>query len=161
MYVIYFFKRCQVVIYEHNLKIVYGEIWLMMEAMIFLTRIFAGMFFLMFNHLFKINPFMRHEFVRENDDNPWNNKDTEDFLRHLKVEFYLFTSQVVNCVLPIFICFLDDFTWIELDSFGPRSFTESQILVLVALIPRLALLSMTFYVALTGQTFNSLPVQKF
>jgi hypothetical protein len=91
-YNIYFLKRCQEVIYEDNTRITYAEIWLMIEAMVFFIRLGAGMFFLLFNYLAKINPFVRHSYLLENDDNPWNNKDTEDFLRHLKVEYYMVTS---------------------------------------------------------------------
>lgn len=34
---------------------------------------------------------MRDEDSLEHDTNPWNNKNTEDFLRHLKAEFFVTT----------------------------------------------------------------------
>lgn len=75
-------------------------------------------------------------------------------MRHLKVEFYLVTQQVVACILPICIGFADKITWIDVDKFGPRDFAQSQIFVIIALLPRVSLLLSTLYAALSGKNFN-------
>ena len=49
-----------------------------------------GMFalFLVYAYLSKMKNFMTDAFLIENDDNPWNNRKTEDYMRHLKAEMY-------------------------------------------------------------------------
>lgn len=91
-YIIYFLKRCESIIYSTNPQIKYSEVWIMMETMVFMFRIFGGIIFLLISYITKIQPFVRHSFLLEFDDNPWNNRDTEDFLRHFKVEYYLVTQ---------------------------------------------------------------------
>lgn len=66
-YSIYFVKRCQEVIYDSNKNIMYGEIWILIEVLIFFMRMLAGMFFLLFSYLMKVNVFVRPSYVLEND----------------------------------------------------------------------------------------------
>ena len=149
LYAIYFVKRCQNVLYDTSpgSKILYAEIWVLIETQIFFLRLFTGMAFLLFNYFAKVQAFARRR-CTERDANPWGNKNTEDFLRHLKVEFYLMTSQLVNTVLPILFCYFDTFKWIEIGRFGPRT-SVSVTLTWLSLTPRIALLTLTFYAALT------------
>jgi hypothetical protein len=39
-----------------------------------------------------MDPYFQDHEALESDDNPWNNKDTEDFLRHLKEEYMIWTQ---------------------------------------------------------------------
>ena len=160
LYIIYFLKRCQMVVYDDNAKIITAEIWILIEAITFFMRIFAGIFFLLTSYLIKSKPFVRHSFFLENDDNPWNNKNTEDFLRHLKVEYFLVTGQIVNIIVPLIICYANNYGWIEIYKFGPRDFSKSQILVILAIIPRFFLLSLSLYVAYTGMNFANVNIRK-
>lgn len=159
-YAIYFVKRCQEVLYDTNTEVTYGEMWILIEVMIFFLRLISGMFFLLFNYLAKVDVFVRPSFLLENDDNPWNNKDTEDFMRHLKIEYFLVTQQVTGCLLPFIIGFFDYFTWIEIVKFGPRDFMVSQIMIVLALLPRISLLLTTLYAALSGKNFNGPIIKK-
>lgn len=43
---------------------------------------------MLYAYIIKMNNFLSDSFIIENDDNPWNNKDTEDFMRHLKAELF-------------------------------------------------------------------------
>ena len=94
-YLVYFIKRCEDLVADTNKTLNYGEIWLLIETMIFIYQIFMGTLFLLFAYCSKMRPFMRDEYKLENDDNPWNNKNTEDFLRHLKLEYYNMSLQMV------------------------------------------------------------------
>ena len=54
----------------------------------------------------------------------------------------------MNTVLPILFCYFDTFKWIEIGRFGPRT-SVSITLTWLSLSPRIALLTLTFYAALT------------
>ena len=62
-----------------------------MEAMIFILRITCGVGFMAIAYLTKLQAFFKDAQKLENDDDPYNNKDTEDFMSHLKQEYYVIT----------------------------------------------------------------------
>lgn len=64
--------------------------WLIMEVFLFFTWIWASIFFLLFAYIFKLNSVAKNQSVLESDDNVWNDRGTDDFLRYLKFEYFMF-----------------------------------------------------------------------
>lgn len=63
---------------------------MIVDCYFFFAYIISGVIFTTVAYLIKFNPTSKNEELLLMDDNPWNDKDTEDFLRHLKLEFFLF-----------------------------------------------------------------------
>ena len=93
-YLFYFLKRCNKYVCTDKTVMNLGDIWLNIEVMMFLYQIMNGVIFLLVCYLTKIKPFMRDHYELENDTNPWNNRNTEDYLRHMKLEFFMITIQM-------------------------------------------------------------------
>ena len=67
----------------------YIRAWLYIECTFFLSWIMCAMIFLFFAYVFKFKSVSKSEEVMQMDDNVWNDKDTDDFLRYLKFEFFV------------------------------------------------------------------------
>ena len=113
------------------------------------------MAFIMISYLSKVRPFMRDEFLLENDDNPWNNKDTEDFLRHMKLEFYVTTLQITNIMMLITFWFMPRFFHIDLSAYGNRTFALTGVFMILCIVPRIWSLILTGFVATNGINLHS------
>lgn len=157
-YIIYFVKRCQNMIYAAE-EVDVELIWVLFEVMYWLVSVFAGMIFLAVGYLARLGPFMRDEEALEGDFNPWNNKDTEDFLRHLKEEYMVMQYQMTMIAIGFIVTFSHFFDWIELDNFGPRDFWICGVLGLLCVIPRLLYFIMFSTFGLYGVNIRSDKVQ--
>lgn len=76
--------------------------------------------------------FMQDEFVVENDSNPWNNKKTEDFLRHLKCEYH-------TIIYPAAFIFVEGVLGFERDgtgTYGPHDAMPVKVFYAICLVPR-------------------------
>lgn len=62
--------------------------------------------FTLYAYLFKIKSICKSEIVMESDDNVWNDKDTDDFLRYLKFEYFMVNYTFVKAVSEIMIGFV-------------------------------------------------------
>jgi len=67
----------------------YIRAWLFIECVFFFTWIFSGVLFLLAAFLFKFKSVAKSEEVMKLDDNVWNDRDTDDFLRYLKFEYFM------------------------------------------------------------------------
>ena len=155
-YIVYFVKRCQHIVTDDTTRIpTFGELWLIVEVMVFFYQIFGGMVFVMLSYLSKVRPFMRDEFILENDTNPWNNKDTEDFLRHMKLEFYVTTLQITTIMMLLTFWFMPYFFHINLTAYGNRTFSITGVFMILCLIPRIWSLILTGFIASNGINLHS------
>ena len=136
MYIIYFVKRCQEMIYAAD-KVDIDLLWILIEMTHWFISTFVGMGFLGFAHLVRMDPLMRDHDALESDDNPWNNKDTEDFLRHLKEEYFMFQYTYTMTIVDILVTMCHSFFWIDFTRFGPKDFWIAGMLGIICVIPRL------------------------
>lgn len=81
--------------------------WLYLEVMTFFSWIAMSMLFTLIAYIMKFKSISKSEKVMESDDNVWNDKDTDDFLRYLKFEYFLFNYILTKGVMEIFIGFID------------------------------------------------------
>ena len=96
--------------------------------------IYSGVIFLLFAYTTKMNTFMHNTYEIEHDSNPWNNKDTEDFLRHLKREYFTMTYTIAFVFMEVTLGFTDFF---DINSYGPRDFGVSGVCMIIAMLPRI------------------------
>lgn len=79
----------------------YVRAWLFMECTFFFNWIGNSVLFLLISYLAKFKSVSKNEEIMEMDDNVWNDKNTDDFLRYLKFEYFVlnfimtFTSSAV------------------------------------------------------------------
>jgi len=60
------------------------RVWIIIDCYYFLAFIISGIIFVTTAYVVKFNPTSKDEELLLMDENPWNDKDTEDFLRHMK-----------------------------------------------------------------------------
>jgi len=74
--------------WEHDIN--YIRIWLLIEIVYFWMWLASGIVFLLYAYIAKFKSIFKNEVVLAKDDNVWNDKDSDDFLRYLKQEYYMF-----------------------------------------------------------------------
>lgn len=81
--------------------------WLLIEVLYFSCWLYSGIIFLIFAYSTGMRAFMTSTTEIENDDNPWNNRDTEDFLKHLKREYFNICYSLAFFIMEIILAFTD------------------------------------------------------
>ena len=78
---------------HHNWKgeVNYVRAWLMIECTYFFSWIGCACFFMVIAYIGKFKSTVKSEAVLEMDDNVWNDRKTDDFLRYMKFEFFVMT----------------------------------------------------------------------
>jgi cytochrome b subunit of formate dehydrogenase len=77
--------------FAHDKESIQLRSWLILEVFLFFTWICASIFFLLFAYLFKLTSVAKNEAIQGKDDNVWNDRGSDDFLRYLKFEYFIFT----------------------------------------------------------------------
>jgi len=75
--------------------------WLMIEVYVFFAWILCSMCFTFYAYVFKIKSISKSTKVMEMDDNVWNDKDTDDFLRYLKFEYFMATYYLLKVAMEV------------------------------------------------------------
>lgn len=65
----------------------------------------SGMTFMTAAYIFKFNSTTKNEELLLLDDNPWNDKETEDFLRHLKTEYLVWGYYISSIIMSLEVMF--------------------------------------------------------
>lgn len=68
----------------------YVRIWLLIEILYFWAWLASGIVFLFYAYIAKFKSIFKNEELLKDDGNVWNDKDSDDFLRYLKMEYYMF-----------------------------------------------------------------------
>lgn len=106
---------------------------MLLEIYFFFCWIAAGIVFLIFAYTTKMQTFLQNTHEIETDDNPWNNKNTEDFLRHLKREYFTMSYSIAFLLLELTTGFSN--MW-NIDVFGPKDMSVSGALLIMCMVPR-------------------------
>ena len=107
--------------------------WIIIDCFLFFSYIISGVIFTTFAYIVKFNPTAKNEELLLMDDNPWNDKDTEDFLRHLKLEFFVFCYFLASAIMDIALGFFKgrDF------GAGPKDWNPTQLILLLDLFVKI------------------------
>lgn len=118
------------------------RIFLFLEVIWFFEWIFVGVLFLAFAYLFKLSPITKEESVQENDDNPWNDKFSDDFMRYEKAEMYNFSHTATKFFFDVQIAF---YNYYDIGSIGPRDLYPTRTLFGILIVDRLVYTAVLFY----------------
>ena len=94
-YVTYYAK---INIEEWEYDVNYVRIWLFIESIYFYVWIVASILFVIVAYVSKLRSSIFNDAVLQNDDNVWNDRQTDDFLRYIKFDYYVFTLYL-SCLL--------------------------------------------------------------
>ena len=83
----------------------YIRVWLFIECIFFFTWIIASSIFVAISYISKLKPTNKNEAIMLLDDNVWNDKSSDDFLRYIKFDYYIFTAILTNLMVEIMIGF--------------------------------------------------------
>ena len=76
----------------------YVRIWLFVESMFFFSWIVSGIIFLIMAHLSKFRSTIKSDLILQMDNDPWNDRKTDDFFRYIKFDYFVFTLYL-TCLL--------------------------------------------------------------
>lgn len=77
----------------------------------------CSIIFLLLAYTTKAQSIIKNEEFLLLDDNVWNDKNTDDFLRYLKLEYFLLTNVITNLSFDCLVAFSNIY---ELQDFGDR-----------------------------------------
>ena len=117
--------------WEHDLN--YVRIWLLIEVVYFFFWILGGVMFVIYAYIVKFKAISKNELVLQMDDNVWNDKDTDDFLRYLKQEYFLMSYIIAILATEFFTGFTDIY---RMNVLGPRDFYPVGLIYTVLIINR-------------------------
>lgn len=118
------------------------RIFMFIEIIWFFEWIFIGMCFLAVAYLFKLSPITKEESVQESDDNPWNDKFSDDFMRYEKAEMYNLSHIATKLFFDIQLAFYNNY---NIDRIGARDVYPTKILFIILIIDRLVFTGVFFY----------------
>lgn len=81
------------------------RVWLFIECVYFFIWILSGALFVMVAYIIKFKPTFKTEAAMAADDNVWNDKWSDDFLRFIKFDMYLFSFILSFLLMEIYIGF--------------------------------------------------------
>lgn len=99
------------------------RVWVFLESIFFFTWISASSIFISIAYLFKLEPTNKTEEQMRQDDDVWNDRNAEDFLRYMKYDYYIVTLNMSMLILEYIVGF-SNFNGVE--KMGNRDVTSVQ-----------------------------------
>lgn len=107
--------------------------WMMIEVIFFSSWIGAGIIFLLYSKLTKAKRFLSVELVPTDESDIWTMRQTEDYLKHMKTEFFERCYMLAMILCEIQVGF---FGFDKMDKYGPRSRSSDRMVLIIAMLPR-------------------------
>lgn len=126
------------------------RVWIMVDIYFFFAWIISGLFFVTMAYIFKFRTYMKNEDMLLQDDNPWNDRDTEDFLRHLKMEYLLFSYYFASILMDYAIGFHNG----EDMGSGPKDWYPCTAIIGLDIIIKLLGICMMINIAINKSNIN-------
>lgn len=117
------------------------RIWLLIEILYFFFWIFSGVIFLMYAYLFKFEAISKNEVLLSLDDNVWNDKGTDDFLRYLKFEYFMVCYLISIIAVEVFTGYTDLY---HISKLGQRDWEKTGIIYAILIGARVFSLLLVF-----------------
>ena len=108
--------------------------WLLIECGAFFGWIACSVGFTLYAYIFKIKSICKNAKVMELDDNVWNDKDTDDFLRYLKFEYFMCTFFALKTVMELYIGFFPRDIFLIFDQEKEDEFGTVKIIFILLLV---------------------------
>lgn len=81
--------------------------WLLIEIIYFLAWIIISILYVMIAYALKLKSIAKNEVMLMLDDDVWNDKDTDDFLRYLKYDYFVMVLPMTFFVMELTLGFTD------------------------------------------------------
>lgn len=104
--------------------------WLLLEVFLFFTWIWASIFFLLFAYVFKLKSVAKNDTIQGSDDNVWNDRGSDDFLRYLKFEYFMFNFCWTKLFMEISVGYFR-VRFDHLEEFGKVSFYPQVVIIMI------------------------------
>ena len=85
--------------WKHDVN--YVRVWLLIEITYFWCWLASGVCFLFYAYVAKFKSIFKNEVLLAKDEDVWNDKDSDDFLRYLKSEYYMFAYSLSFIAMEI------------------------------------------------------------
>ena len=79
------------------------RIWLMLESIFFFIWIISGAIFVGFAHVFTFRSTIKDDKCLEDDDDVWNDRRIDDFLRYIKFDYFVSTLYISYLLMELYI----------------------------------------------------------
>ena len=77
--------------FDDSFELTNVRVWIYIESIYFFAWIFSGIIFVATAYIFKLEPTDKDEDSIKLDDNVWNDRNADDFLRYVKYDYYVFS----------------------------------------------------------------------
>lgn len=94
----------------------------------------AGVVFMSVAYISKFRPISKSEVLTLADNDIWNDKDSDDYLRYLRFECYITCNVLSYLFTDVFTGFTNVY---RLDRLGPREFSSTGVIYLVFILCRI------------------------
>jgi hypothetical protein len=111
----------------------YVRIWLYIESWFWIMWIVGSICFMVCAFLFKIRSSIRNDAMLENDENVWNDRKTDDFLRYIKFDYYVITLNIACFLMNLYVMYSPVGT---ISKMGPRSLWPTGTIIIISLVQR-------------------------
>ena len=133
LFAIWYVKRHSVDHWLDNINQV--QAWIIIELTYFGAWCTAGIVFLFISSTFSSKRFLNSEYDFDGAGGDiWRLRGTEDYLKHLKAEFYDRCYMLAFIITEVYMGFVDFF---RLDKFGARQRSEAVAITIIAMTPRI------------------------
>jgi hypothetical protein len=109
------------------------RVWLFIECTYFFIWILSGAIFVLVAYIVKFKPTFKSEAAMAADDNVWNDKWSDDFLRFIKFDMYLFSFIVSMLLMELYVGFSD---MDHIDTMGSREWNPVGIIFTLLIVSR-------------------------
>lgn len=128
------------------------RVWLFCDIFWFLCWVAGSQLFMLFAYLIKFKPITKNEQVLAIDTNVWNDRNTDDFLHYLKMEYFLITYMLTFIIVEICVSFTDIY---EINLMGQRNWYPCKSTYLAIIIFRSFFLAVITYCMAIGKSIGS------
>ena len=123
------------------------RIQLFLEVVCFFMWIGSAIIFLTAAYLLKLKPTTKELSNLEQDDNPWNDKFSDDFMRYVKREMYSFSYAISKILMDVATGFSNIY---GIALIGARDFYPTLLCYCIYLVVRTYLIGAFFYTTKKG-----------
>lgn len=119
--------------FDNSFELSNVRVWIYIESIYFFAWILSGILFVATAYIWKLEPTDKDEESIKLDDNVWNDRNADDFLRYVKYDYYIFSKCLSMIIMECFIGFA---TGTAVDRMGPRDVWSVKYVFFLLLVSR-------------------------
>jgi hypothetical protein len=115
----------------------YERAWILFEIIFFFTWLQMSVIFVAFAYINKFKSIAKDERLLAGDNNVWNDKWSTDFLRYLKMEYFLVTY-ILTCITSYAVVGFSNFYGV--DRFGDKDINSTGMILCILIFGKFSFL---------------------